>query len=175
MRRSLSYLIACVCCTAVWLVAADMFDVKPGLWETTTVSESSGRPPIPPEALARLSPEQRAQLEERLKSNQTASGKPIVTKRCVTKEDLSKAMVFGDKKENCTQKLVSSSRTKQEIQYECTNGAYKSTGTVHIEALNSENVQGSFQFAMSGNGNTMNSKSTFTSKWLGSDCGSVGK
>ena len=33
-------------------------DVKPGLWETTMTSQMSGMPPIPPEALARLTPEQ---------------------------------------------------------------------------------------------------------------------
>lgn len=34
--------------------------VKPGLWEMTSDSERSGAPPIPPEALAKMSPEQRA-------------------------------------------------------------------------------------------------------------------
>ena len=43
-------------------------DVKLGQWESTLTTESNGLPPIPPEVLDRLSPEQRAKMEERMKA-----------------------------------------------------------------------------------------------------------
>jgi len=38
-------------------------NVRPGLWEMMVLGEGSGMPPIPAEALARLTPEQRAKFE----------------------------------------------------------------------------------------------------------------
>ncbi|HTE88846.1 MAG TPA: hypothetical protein VK639_07845 [Terriglobales bacterium] len=54
----------------VW--AADKLqplNVKTGLWETTTTRITSGEIPIPAEMLARLTPEQRAKMEARMKAN----------------------------------------------------------------------------------------------------------
>jgi len=39
--------------------------------------------------------------------------------------------------------------------------------------MNSENVKGSMQMATTGGDHTINMNSTFTSKWLGADCGDV--
>ena len=48
-------------------------NVKPGLWETTATYKRSGASPIPSEALAKLNPEQRARLEQRINANSSGS------------------------------------------------------------------------------------------------------
>jgi hypothetical protein len=61
------------------------FKVKPGLWETNAEIERSGVPPIPPEVLARLTPEQRAKLDQ-----QPTGPHHSVSKRCLTQTDVDK-------------------------------------------------------------------------------------
>ena len=154
-------------------------DVKLGLWESTVSTQMSGLPPIPAEALARLSPDQRAQMEAMIKQRQAQSAVPKTNKSCLTKEGLAQAMSFGNMGNNdaCKRTVVSSSSSNAEIRFECSDPktSTKTTGTMHVEALNSENVKGNSQVT-SGNGtNTMNAQVTFTAKWLSSDCGPLTK
>jgi hypothetical protein len=109
--------------------------------------ETTGLPPIPPEVLDRLPPEQRAKMEERLKANGSKGPRTTSHKSCLKKEDLDKA-----------------------IRMECTAGGGKQSGTIRVEAVNSENVKGSTEMTMSGAGRTMNMNSTFSAKWLGPTC-----
>lgn len=145
-------------------------DVKLGQWETSITTETSGLPPIPQELLDRLPPEQRAKMEERMKSTGSRGPKTTVTKSCLKKEDLDKALSFGTDQKSCTRTIVTSSRSKQEIHMECTLGGGKQSGTIRVEAVSSENVKGTTQMTMTNGDRTMNSNSTFASKWLGSTC-----
>jgi hypothetical protein len=145
-------------------------DVKLGQWESTMTMETTGLPPIPPEVLDRLPPEQRAKMEERLKANASKGPKTTVHKNCLKKEDLDKALSFGNQEKACTRTIVTSNRSKQEIHMECAVGGGKQTGTIRVEAINSENVKGSTEMTMTGAGRTMNMNSSFTAKWLGPTC-----
>lgn len=145
-------------------------DVKLGLWETTVATQMSGMPPIPPEALARMTPQQREQMQAAMAARGGPGAKPTVTKSCLTKDKLEKAM-FGEERPNCKQTVVTSTSSKAEVRMECQEKQMKSTATVMVEALNSENVKGSVKGEASGEGNTMNFNSNFTSKWLGASCG----
>src|SRR5271170_8464285 len=61
MRTSILCGLVVLSSSVLW--AADEIqplDVKLGLWETTWTSQSAGQVPIPPEAMANLTPEQRA-------------------------------------------------------------------------------------------------------------------
>ncbi|HEV2687310.1 MAG TPA: DUF3617 family protein [Bryobacteraceae bacterium] len=154
---------------AAW--AADVpLAVKTGLWESTSTMERSGAPPIPPEVLARIPPEQRAKMEERMKASQAPT--TTTTKTCVTQEQLNKAFAMGDEQKSCTRTVTSASATKQEIQIECATVQFKSTGVIRVEAVNPENVKGSMQMNTTtptgGKGMTINS--TFSAKWLGPTC-----
>jgi hypothetical protein len=157
--------------SALW--AADTItplDVKLGQWESTLTTESTGLPPIPPELLDRLPPEQRAKMEERLKANASKGPKTTTHKSCLKKEDLNKALSFGNEEKSCTRTIVTSNRSKQEIHMDCAIGGGKQTGTIRVEAISSENVKGSTEMTMTGAGRTMNMNSTFTAKWLGPTC-----
>ncbi|HUI78218.1 MAG TPA: DUF3617 family protein [Bryobacteraceae bacterium] len=159
--------------------AAD--DIKPlgvklGLWESMVTTQTSGMPPIPEEVLSKLSPDQRARMEEAMKARQAKGAQPRTNKSCLTKESLDKAMTFGNEgNQSCKRTVMTSNSSKQEIRFECSDERtnIKSTGTMHVEALNSENVKGSGQVS-SGNGtNSMNIQISFSAKWLGSDCGAL--
>jgi hypothetical protein len=169
MKLSLG--VAFVCGACLW--AADglqPLDVKLGQWETTSTSSTSGTPPIPPDVLARLTPDQRAKMEAIVKAGVSKGARATTRKSCLTKEDLAKASAFGDEQKSCTRTVVTSSGSKQEVRFECTNGAMKNTGTLLVEAVNSENVKGSIQIAATSGDRTMNVNSTFTSKWIGATC-----
>ena len=47
-------------------------NIKPGLWEQTVNTTIAGEMPISTEMLNRLTPEQRARMEERMKANSAA-------------------------------------------------------------------------------------------------------
>lgn len=175
MKKTILLVLGILCAAALW--AADTvqpLDVKLGLWETTVTHESSGAPPIPPEVLAKISPEQRAKMEAMWKARQAQGPQTETRKSCLTKEQLNKAAWLDDTKdENCTKTVVSSTPRHLEAKLECTRGAMKQSGTFTVDAVDSTSAKGVVHMVMSGGGNTMNANSTFTSKWIGASCGDV--
>ena len=158
---------------AVW--AADKIqpmNVKTGLWETTRTITTSGQMPIPPELMAKLTPEQRAKMEERMKANSAEKSSTNTSKSCMTKEKLEKAP-FSDEQKDCTRTIVTSTSSEAEIKFVCDMQGMKADGTIHVEALSQESVKGSAQSTMTGGGRSRSTSATFTSKWLGPNCGDV--
>ena len=125
---------------------------------------TTGAPPIPPDVLASMTPELRAKMEERLK------GKPVITKTCVKQENLDKPLTMGRADKACSNTLVTSSSSKQEIHVECSRENTKSSGTIRIEAMDSENIKGTVQMTSTTGDRTMNIDSTFTGHWIGPSC-----
>jgi len=159
------------CCTGWAADTLQPLDVKLGLWESTNTIEHSGTPPIPAELLEKLTPEQRAKMEERAKATQGA--KTTTHKHCVTKEDLAKAMAFGSDDKNCHRTILTSTSSKIDAKIECGTSGMKSSGTVHFEALSSEQVKGTMDMNLGDGTRAMKLHSTFESKWLGPVCGAT--
>lgn len=145
-------------------------NVKPGQWEATVTSQITGlpqarpMPQIPPDQLAKLPPDQRAKIEAMLKGGPHTS----TSKSCVKKEDLTKLQLNND--QSCKTTLVSSSRTKQEIHMECDRNGSKQTGSITIEALDSESIKFNIQAGGDNNGKNVSMTVNGTSKWLGPTC-----
>lgn len=169
---------------ALFLFAApamtDNLNIKPGLWEFTSTSQTKGAPPISAQekaemekAMASMPPDRRAKMEEAMKAAQAGAGTPHVHKSCVTKEDLSKPMDFGDEKQECKKTILKSTSSEQDVRVDCTSGTHKSTGTMHFVANNSESVTGAMDMQMSDTGGAMTVKMNFSGKWLGASCGDV--
>jgi hypothetical protein len=53
---------------------------------------------------------------------------------------------------------------------ECTREGGKATGTIKMEAVDSENIKGSMQMTVTNGEHTMNMNYTFASKWVGPVC-----
>jgi hypothetical protein len=163
-----------------WAADPVPIDVKTGEWEYTVTTQMSGlpqsaqqMPSIPPEQLAKMSPDQRAKIEAALKrAGAMTSGRPATTtsKSCIRKEDLAKMIPNGNKDQSCKITLVSSSRAKQEMKMDCESNGGKQTGTVVVEALSPESTRFNFQMAADQDGHAMNMTVNGTSKWLGATC-----
>lgn len=103
MRPTL--LVTLIFTSFVVLWAADRvqpMDVKAGLWEVTKTTATSGQ--IPAGLLGKLTPEQRARLEERMNARSVQSQKPITYKTCVTQEQINKGFSFAEDRDRnlCT-------------------------------------------------------------------------
>ncbi|MBZ5610838.1 MAG: DUF3617 domain-containing protein [Acidobacteriia bacterium] len=155
-------------CMAIWAADITPLNVKLGQWETTSQSQIAGLPPIPQNVLDKMSPEQRERIESRFKANQAP--RALVTKTCLRKEDVEKAATFGDDDKACTRTIVTASSTRQEMRIECTRPTGKQTGTIHVEASDSEHVKGVVHMTMLLGDRSMTVNSSFESKWLGSVC-----
>jgi hypothetical protein len=152
------------------LIAAQGLNVKTGQWETTTTMTmpgGAGAPAIPPGALDRLPPEQRARIEAQLKASQ---GRTSTSTRCVTKEDSAKGFQPSNLPKTCSYNLTVSTATQQKMTVTCETDKGTSTGTVQVDVVDSETIKGSVQLAAAANGQTMNSTIAFTSKWVGPAC-----
>jgi hypothetical protein len=148
-------------------------NVKTGLWEVSTTMTRTGQLPISPDVLAKMTPEQRARIEERMKAQGENAQRARVRKSCITKEKLEKHDMF-EERQSCKRTVVTSTGSKMEVKAECDSphGTKINVSTV-AEALDSENIKGSMQMSASGAENTMNMNATFTGKWIGAACGDV--
>ena len=176
MRTRILLSLSILCSFSVW--AADKTvppNIKIGLWEITETHNMSGMPAmpsIPPEALANMTPEQRAQIESQMKGS-LGGGRPTTRKYCVTKEKLEKDAVFGEDRKECTRTVVSSTITSTEVKIQCKEKDMTSDGTFKFVALTPESVKGTVRMVMTGQGRTMNMNLDFLSKYLGPACGDV--
>ena len=159
--------------TLITAAIAATLDVKPGLWEVTSQGEATGMPPIPPQALAQMSPQQREQVMAAMQGAMAHANQPNVSRSCITRKMLERGWDPNqDHRGNCTQTQTSSTSRTLDARMVCT-GEQQATGNLHIEALDSQTISGTFNMVMSGGSNTMTVKRTLQGKWLGSDCGDV--
>ena len=147
-------------------------NAKEGLWEVTVTHSMSGMPAppnLPPDALAKLPPDQRARIEGMMKGTPTTD----VRKECVTKEKLAKNAAFSANRGECTRTVVTSTGKKLEAKFHCVDKDSSSDGSFLMEIVDSDNVKGTMHSTTSANGRTMNMDFTINSKYLGSACGDV--
>ena len=75
---------------AGWAVDPVPMDVKLGLWETTITNQMDISSMIPPEALAKMTPEQRAQMEAAMSGR--GGARTTTAKHCITKDTINEAL-----------------------------------------------------------------------------------
>jgi len=154
-------------------VKVQPLNVKPGLWEVAQTIKRTGALPIPAEMLNRLTPEQRARIEERMKANSV--GHTQTEKQCITREDLERETwmkKLADAKE-CTITVLNSSSTNFKGKMVCDTEGMHVTGNLELVAGDTEHLNGSYHSTATGDGRTMDVESTWTSKWLGPSCGNA--
>jgi hypothetical protein len=147
-------------------------NVKEGLWEMTVTHSMTGMPAapnLPPDALAKLPPDQRARIEVMM----NGSNNTDVHKECVTKEKLQQHSAFSANRGTCTRTVVSSTGSKMEVKFHCEDKQTISDGSFLVEAIGSDNVKATMHSVTNANGHTMNMDFVITSKYLGPACGDV--
>ena len=148
-------------------------NIKPGLWESTRTIKRTGQLPIPAEMLNRLTPEQRARMEERMKANSAAHTTTTTEKHCVTREDLEKDRLKLAETKECTTTVLTTTTTTVKTKFVCDQEGMHATGTLELVAADPEHMNGSYHSTANAEGHTMNVEGTWTSKWLGPSCGNV--
>ena len=172
-RSFLLGLAVCVGSMVLAYAADPAFDVKTGLWEVTSTGSMSGAPPIPQDALARMTPEQRAQMEAAMQAAIARNNQPHVSKSCITQRQLEKAPDFAEQHDkSCKQTVVTRTAAVVETRVEC-SGPQKRSGTFRFQALSRETIRGEVSMVLSSGDKAMTSKHTLDGKWLGADCGNV--
>ena len=154
---------------AAWGADYAPFNVKTGQWEATTTTQSGGTLPIPPDMLAKMSPDQRAKMEAMMKAK-NAQPSTRVSRHCVKKEDLNKPLFENDGERNCKTTLLASSSTVRQVRMDCEENNTKFGGTVRIEAASPENVKITGQMSATNAGGAMTINVNSSAKWVGATC-----
>lgn len=148
-------------------------NIKPGLWESTRTIKTAGAMPIPAELLNRLTPEQRARMEERMKARSAGHSNTTTEKHCVTKEDLEKDRLKLAEAKECTTTVLNSTSTSARAKLVCDTQGMHATGSLELLAADPEHLSGAYRSTVDGNGHTMNVEGTWTSKWVSASCGNT--
>lgn len=148
-------------------------NIKLGLWESTRTINRAGELSIPAEMLNRLTPEQRAKMEERMKAHSAAHTNTTTETHCVTKEDLERDRLKLAEAKECNTSVLDSTSTTVKAKLVCDQQGMHATGTLELVAADPEHMTGSYRSTINSNGHTMNVDGTWTSKWLSSSCGNV--
>jgi Protein of unknown function (DUF3617) len=163
-----------------FLFAQKTFNVKEGLWETTVTHSGSGAPGMSDDMLAKIPPDQRAQVEAMMKQRgMSMSGNTTVAKNCVTKEKIEKGMAFAQQNRgNCTHDIVKASASHMEVKMHCEEAKDDGSKTTidansQIDVIGTDSVKGTTHAVTSGGNHNMTMDLTFTSKYLGPACGDI--
>lgn len=146
-------------------------NVKLGLWEMTSTSETSGMPPVD---TSKMTPEVRARIEAAMKARGGSPSAPIVRRDCLTKEKLANA-AFQDPQANdssCKRTIVTNTPALLEMHIECASPR-KVTGDFRVDVLASDNVKVTSKMAAGEGAQVMNVNGTMNGRWLSAACGDV--
>ena len=148
-------------------------NVKTGLWQNTSTVTIVGSLGLPPDVLAKMTPEQKAKYEAAMQSHADGHTSTHTNKGCLTQKDLttdpfSKAD-SDDENMHCHGTLLSSTSSDIVLQETC-SGEASMTYTMKIHAVDQEHAIGTGTGTATMGGHTMNSKVKFETKWLGATC-----
>lgn len=150
---------------------AESFNVKPGAWEMTVTTVTSGMK-LSPELSAKMTPAQRAQMEQMVKSRE---GKPhtMTSHSCITKEDLSQDRIIKEMEDEdedtavqCKIKVISKSSSKLVLDQLCP-GPPSSTTHFTIETKSTEHIVAIGNRSEAGSGK---SRIDIRGQWLSPSC-----
>lgn len=148
---------------------AERLNVKLGLWEMTSTMRFSGMPPLPKEVTDKMTPEQRAKMAADLKAAAEEEPEPEVSSECITQEDLDKPFQSANS-DDCTQTIVRTTKTTQEIRLVCT-GKTKGSGVFKVTTPTPETMSGTLDLKAGEGADAFVMKGTIKGRWLGADCG----
>jgi Protein of unknown function (DUF3617) len=153
--------------TVFWAVDKVQLQMKTGLWEVATTPTTDSELPLPAELLEKLTPEQRARLEERVKAR--SADQTTVRKRCVTSEQSRTGVPFLPYR-SCTRTSINSVGGRIVLGFECADQRLKRKGTLRIQVLKTMSVRGEWNLRLGGQDRAPDLSYTFTANWRSSHC-----
>jgi hypothetical protein len=150
-------------------------NIKLGLWEIATQANISGAPPIPEDALAKMSPEQRAHMQAAIEASMAQVAKPRLAKHCVTQEKVAQGFNLDRQHDSatCQKKLVTNTSTELQLSETCPESNGSTSIDEHIQLSGSDQVAGTVHFVKSTGGKSMTVDSTIKGQWLSASCGDI--
>lgn len=170
MTRSNSYMkaakAAVLACASLPLLAsaAEQLNVKPGLWEITSVTRMSGVPPLPRELMDKMTPQQRAEM-----AAEASAPSKDTSRECITQKDLERPFQSAST-EDCKQTIVTTTRTSQEARLVC-SGEHQGSGMLRIATPTPETMNGTLDLKVGEGADAFTIKGQLSGRWLGADCG----
>lgn len=151
---------------------ADPLDVKTGLWEITSAAPpaADAAPQLPADALAKLTPEQRAMVQQRM-AGASAGRKTPPRKMCVTEATLARGPRDRDQS-SCKRTLTASTPQLMEFHVECT-APHPGSGTFRVKAADQESLTIDVDMVVTDNSTAVPIQRHMQGRWLAADCGSV--
>jgi Protein of unknown function (DUF3617) len=156
--------------TAV-LAAGVSLDLAPGLWEFSIAGSASGVPVIPPEAMARMKPEQRVMLQAMLIALIAQANTPHTLKMCITPDQLRAG--FDPNRlsyPGCRHHMGSGVTDHLDMQVECM-GKEPLAARLRLDAVNQRMVQGDLKVDAGRGPDRLSVRQSVHGTWLGRDCG----
>ena len=164
MKKRFAITAACVWVCAT-VAQAESLAIKPGKWEMTYTSQTSGDS-TPPALLEKLTPEQRVRHEEQMKKRAEAGPRQRTQTTCVKKEELDRDAFAKDRQKDCTYKITAQTRTLHAATYECT-GKVARKGGFRYEAIGSDRVKGAMKITTAHSAMAMQ----LEGRWVAAECG----
>ena len=152
---------------------AEPLKVKPGLWETTTVTEKRGSKH--PTNLDTLTQEQRDKVEKKLSERVTRETHTV--RSCLKAAQIKSGEAFagGPHKATCTRSYKTQTVSDAVSTIRC-SGVNKMTGNIEMHAADEEHMSGKVDMTYGDSGKLqLFTHSEITSVWLKEDCGSARK
>nr|PZN63170.1 MAG: hypothetical protein DIU62_11415 [Pseudomonadota bacterium] len=170
-RRRMATGAAAALLIALPLLAAERLAVKTGLWENVTTLQFTGVT-LPAEQLQRMTPEQRAQLEEMMKQMGVGAPRTDTDQSCVKEEDLdgrSFRESMQEAGEQCDFREVSTTSKRHEYTFQCRSEGSPTSGRLVIEVIDDSHVRGTMEATLPQGRMDMK----FESRWKAAACGNV--
>ena len=149
-------------------------NAKPGLWESTVTRQMEG-PPVPPMAdSGKLTPEQRARVEQMMSLRGTTAPTTSVVRYCITPEAAQRWESFaqgnvGDAK--CERTVQDESAGALKMSIVCAGGQQQ--GTLAFTVADANRIQGTISWVRRETGGERKTTVQVDSRWLSADCGAV--
>lgn len=175
MTHPLWHLLPALVLAATGLAArSEPLKLRPGLWETTTVTEKSGA--HKPGNLDQLTPEQRAKVEAQLAAR--AKKESHVVRSCMSESQLRSAEAFlgRGRQHGCTRQIETQTAGELVARLECRGGANPMQGRVEMHAVDERTLRGRAEMTY-GAADRMQllTRSEISARWLGAQCAAPAK
>ncbi|HWG36563.1 MAG TPA: DUF3617 family protein [Terriglobales bacterium] len=155
--------------------AVTPINVKTGQWETHTTIVLNGALGLPPEAIAKMTPEEAARYQAAMGQAAQRSDQKMEStdKGCLTKEDLTqdptKLMGKQEPGMTCSGKILNSSSSDLSVRVTCT-GMATMTYDLTYHATDPEHATGQGKGTATMGGHTMQTQFHSDMHWLGPTC-----
>lgn len=146
-------------------------DLAPGLWEFSIAGSASGVPVIPPEAMARMKPEQRVMLQATLLALIAQANTPHTLRMCITPAEL-RAGFDPDRLSyrGCRHSGGAGVTDHLDMRIECT-GKEPLDGRLRVTAVNRRTVEGGLELVAGHGPDRLSVRQSVHGRWLGRACG----